>query len=110
MFTPTGSLKATAPKAKPHAVFSAAVPINVDGIFKVIEPMNVIPGSEAFYAPFVVKINTALQYIGHVLPLLIESGDPGLFEFVELVGICAVIETSPICLQFTLMDDTDTRV
>jgi hypothetical protein len=72
--------------------------------------MEIIPGSEAFYVPFVVKINRALLNIGHVLPLFIESGDRGLFEFVELVGVCAVIETSPICLQFTLMDDKDTRV
>ena len=87
MFTPTGSPKTTAPKAKPHAAFSAAVPINVDRIFELIEPMEIIPGSEAFYAPFVVKINRALLYIDEFLPVFIESDNPGLFECVELVGV-----------------------
>ena len=80
MLTPTDSPKATASKAKP---------INVDGIFEIIEPMEIIPGSAAFYATFVVKINRALLNIGHVFPLFIESDDPGLFECVELVGVCA---------------------
>ena len=97
-------------KAKPHAAFANDIIKNVDNIFKIIEPMEVIPGSEAFYAPYVVKVDRVLLNLGHVLPVFIESGDPEMFEFVELVGIGIVIETSPLCLHFSLMDDTDDRV
>jgi hypothetical protein len=99
MFTPTDSPKTTAHKAKPHAAFSAAVPINVDEIFEIIEPMEIIPGSAAFSAPFVVKINRALLNIGDVLPVFIESDDPGLFECVELVGVCQMSGTPHIDLD-----------
>ena len=108
--SPPTSPPKVAAKAKPHAAFTADVIKNVDNVFQIIEPMEVIPGTESFYAPFVVKVDRVLLNLGHVLPVFIESGDPGMFEFVELVGIGVVIETSPLCFQFTLMDDTDTRV
>jgi len=41
--------------------------------------MEVIPGSESFYAPYVVKIGRVLLNLGHVLPVFIESGDPEMF-------------------------------
>jgi len=72
--------------------------------------MEYIPGTEAFYSAHVVKIDRQLLGVDNVIPIFVEPGDDGLFEFVELVGIGVVLETSPLIFHFHLLDDADIRV
>ena len=46
----------------------------------------------------------------NVVPIFVQPGDDGLFEFLELIGIGVVIETSPLIFQFHLVNDADDRV